>query len=308
MWLIGLPSVRQVNEPFSLLLPVYAGDWAPHVAQAFRSTVTDQTRRPAEVVIVQDGRIAAPLASTLERLESTSPVPVSRLRLHHNVGLAQALQCGLSTCSHDIVARMDADDISLPHRFEVQLPVIEAGADLVGAGMVEVAEDGTDAGALRIHPTSASDIAAAARMRSPFNHPTVVYRRTAVLEAGGYRDLPLLEDYWLFTRMISAGSRMANVAEPLVLYRVDAGAYHRRGGVRLLRSEVRLQGHLRREGFTTRAEWLRNLTVRGGYRLVPVPIRRGLYRRAFTTSAAGVALAPTGSAQTPAATSQEECR
>lgn len=298
--MIALPSVRRVNEPFSLLLPVYAGDLPQHVARAFRSTVDDQTRRPAEVVIVQDGRIAPTLASTLERLESTSPVPVRRLRLHHNVGLAQALQCGLSACSHDIVARMDADDVSLPHRFEVQLPVIEAGADLVGAGMVEVADEGTDAGALRIHPTDPSEIAAAARLRSPFNHPTVVYRRTAVLEAGGYRDLPLLEDYWLFTRMISAGSRVVNVPDPLVLYRVDAGSYERRGGIRLLRSELRLQGHLRREGFTTRSEWLRNLAVRGGYRLVPVPVRRAAYRRAFTTPPADAAPPPTDAASTPA--------
>ncbi|HET8594709.1 MAG TPA: glycosyltransferase [Intrasporangium sp.] len=292
--------------PFSLLLPVYAGDDPQHLTEAFRSTVTNQVRRPDEVVIVQDGRVGPDLASALERLESDSPVRVKRLRLHHNVGLAQALQCGLSACSHEVIARMDADDISLPHRFEVQLPLIEAGADLVGAGMIEVTADGTGAGAQRVHPTDPAQIAAAARFRSPFNHPTVVYRRSAVLEAGGYRDLPLLEDYWLFTRMIAAGCAVHNLADPLVLYRVDAGSYERRGGLRLLRSEVRLQRRLRSEGFTTRSEHLRNLVVRGGYRVVPVPLRRAVYRRAFTTTAVEAPADTSAAARSHVPTPQEE--
>jgi glycosyltransferase involved in cell wall biosynthesis len=278
-----------VTTPFSLLLPVYRGDRADHLARAFESTVHDQVRRPSEVVVVQDGHVGAELASALERLESASPVPVRRLRLKHNVGLAQALQCGLSACSHEVVARMDADDISLPHRFAVQLPLVEAGADLVGAGMREFGESTPVGGLLRIPPTDPAAIAAQARLRSPFNHPTVVYRRSAVLQAGGYRELPLLEDYWLFTRMIEAGSVVANVPEPLVLYRVDAGSYQRRGGLRLLRSELGLQRRLRAEGFTSRRELVRNVAVRGGYRVIPVGLRKSLYRNRFTTQADALA-------------------
>lgn len=283
VWSVPLPTVVGVSTPFSLLLPVYRGDRADYLARAFQSTVQEQLVRPAEVVVVQDGQIGPELASALERAESTSPVPVRRLRLKHNVGLAQALQCGLSACAHEVVARMDADDISLPHRFAVQLPLIEAGADLVGAGMREFGEASPTGGVLRIPPTDPEVIAAEARLRSPFNHPTVVYRRSAVLQAGGYRELPLLEDYWLFTRMIESGSVVTNVPEPLVLYRVDAGSYQRRGGMRLLRSELGLQRRLRREGFTTSGQMVRNIAVRGGYRVVPVGVRRSLYRSRFTT-------------------------
>ena len=166
---------------------------------------------------------------------------------------------------------MDADDVSLPHRFSVQLPLIESGADLVGAGLVEFADDESEPGRLRVPPIGA------------FNHPTVVYRRSAVLKAGGYQFLPLLEDYWLFTRMIAAGATVANVAEPLVMYRVGSGAYDRRGGLRLLRSEIGLQRRLRREDFTTTRQMVRNLAVRGGYRLTPVQLRRLAYRRVFTS-------------------------
>lgn len=280
-----LHSVVLVSTPFSLLLPVYRGDDPRHLETAFRSTVHEQLRRPDEVVVVQDGHIGPDLASTLERLDSSSPVPVRRLRLSHNVGLAQALQCGLAACSHDVVARMDADDISLPHRFLVQLPEIEAGADLVGAAILEFEGDGREsAGVLRVPPIGTEAIAEAARWRNPFNHPTVVYRRTAVLSAGGYRELPLMEDYWVFTRMIANGSRVVNLPDALVRYRIDAGAYERKGGLRQLRSEVRLQRRLRAEGFTTVSQSLRNVTVRGGYRLVPAALRRRAYRRTFTVS------------------------
>ena len=281
----GVRSVLDVNTPFSLLLPVYRGDRPDHLEAAFRSTVHEQLRRPDEVVVVQDGHVGPDLASTLERLESDSPVPVRRLRLSHNVGLAQALQCGLAACSHDVVARMDADDISLPHRFLRQLPVIEAGADLVGAAVLEFVGDGRDdTGVLRVLPTDPGEIARTARWRNPFNHPTVVYRRSAVLSAGGYRELRYMEDYWVFTRMIANGASVVNLPDPLVRYRVDSGAYERKGGLRQLRSEVRLQQRLRSEGFTTVGQGLRNVTVRGGYRLVPSTLRRRAYRRTFTVA------------------------
>jgi glycosyltransferase involved in cell wall biosynthesis len=282
---LAVPSVDDVSEPFSLLLPVYRGDRPDHLVAAFRSTVHEQLRRPDEVVVVQDGHVGAELASALEKLEAGSPVPVRRLRLSHNVGLAQALQCGLAACRHDVIARMDADDISMPHRFLVQLPVVEAGADLVGAAILEV-ED-TDVrvggGVLRVPPLEPAEIATTARWRNPFNHPTVVYRRSAVLAAGGYRELPFMEDYWVFTRMIANGAVVANLEEPLVRYRVGAGAYERKGGVRQLRSELRLQRRLRSEGFTTTGQLLRNSVVRGGYRLVPTAVRRRAYRHTFTT-------------------------
>ncbi|SDQ10026.1 glycosyltransferase [Quadrisphaera sp. DSM 44207] len=267
---------------FSLLLPVYAGDRAAFLERAFTSAVREQTRRPAEVVVVRDGPVPAELADRLADLVAASPVPVTVLPLVRNRGLALALEAGLAACRHDVVARMDADDVSAPHRFAVQLPVVEAGADVVGSALVEFAHDETEVLAVRTPPLTHEAIAARARFHSPFNHPTVVYRRSAVARAGGYRELPLLEDYWLFARMIASGARTANVAEPLVRYRVGAGSYARRGGLRLLRSEVALQRHLHEEGFTTGAQFVRNLVVRGGYRAVPVGLRRLAYRAVFT--------------------------
>jgi glycosyltransferase involved in cell wall biosynthesis len=268
-----------VGEPFSLLLSVWAGDNPADLTQAFRSTVDEQTRRPDQVVVVRDGPVSDDVAARLEELVRDSPVETELVVLQHNLGLGPALDTGLARCRHDIVARMDADDVSLPHRFDVQLPVVEAGADIVGSALLEFGDDPADVVGRRTPPLDPAEIVRYSRFHDPFNHPTVVYRASAVRAVGGYQDLPLMEDYLLFAKMIANGARVANVAEPLVCYRVGAGAYARRGGVGLLRSEVRLQRRFRELGFTTRGQFTRNVVVRGGYRLVPEAVRRTAYQR-----------------------------
>lgn len=266
-------------EAFSLLLPVYSGDKPDYLRRAFRSSVDDQTVRPDQIVIVRDGPIGAELADALGELVGACPVPVELIELPENRGLAAALEAGLAACAHDLVARMDADDISLPTRFERQLELIGTGLDLVGTGMYEfVDEIGTIVGR-RVPPVGPQRISSYARFHDPFNHPTVLYRRSAVRLAGGYRDMGLMEDYYLFARMIQAGARVDNLPDPLVMYRVGDGAYARRGGWAQLHAELRLQTALRRARFTSWPQAIRNVLVRGGYRLVPVGLRRFAYRR-----------------------------
>lgn len=266
------------DAAFTVLLPVYAGDRPDFLRRAFESATLEQTVRPDHVVVVRDGPVGPELAAALDDLVASSTVPTVVVPLERNVGLARALDAGLQHCPTEIVARVDADDVSLPRRFAVQVPMVAAGADLVGSAIAEFVDDERELGLVRVPPLTAAQISRQARFASPFNHPSVVYRRSAVAAAGGYRELERMEDYWLFARMIAAGARTANVAEPLVLYRVGAGAYTRRGGAAMLRSELTLQRHLRATGFVSTAQALRNVVVRGGYRLVPVALRRAAYR------------------------------
>ncbi|MGT2425309.1 glycosyltransferase [Amnibacterium kyonggiense] len=267
-----------MTSDFSLLLPVYARDDPAQLVRAFRSAVDEQTLRPTEVLIVRDGPVPAPLAAALDELLATSPVRARLLALPENVGLADALTAGLAACAHDVVARMDADDVSLPERFAKQLALLDTGYDLVGSGLYEFEDDEAVTIGVRTPPTGEAHIKRYARFHDPFNHPTVVYRRAAVQRAGGYVPVGLMEDYWLFARMLAGGARAENIPEPLVKYRVGAGAYRRRGGVRQLRAELRLQRLMRRAGITTPLETARNVVVRGGYRLVPEPLRKVAYR------------------------------
>ena len=234
---------------------------------------------------MRDGPVGGQLAGRIEELVASSPVPVDVVELERNVGLGPALDAGLAACRHDVVARMDADDISLPHRFAVQLPIIESGVDIVGSGLLEFADDPDEVVGTRTPPTEPADIRARARFADPFNHPTVMYRRDRSCTAvGGYTDFARMEDYLLWAKLILAGARVANVAEPLVKYRVGAGAYARRGGLAQLRAEIAVQRRFRRarlhhpQPVPAQRRWCAAAT---GW--CPKRLRRSAYRKVIAT-------------------------
>lgn len=272
-----------VVTDFSVLLPVYRGDVPANFRRALQSVGADQSLKPSQIVVVCDGpvhdEVEGMLSSALAGSTAlTGGARLDVIRIPRNGGLGPALNLGLRACRHDIVARADADDISLPQRFAVQVPLLEEGFDIVGSAIAEFANDEHRTGIVRRMPSTPEEIRSTIGFRDPFNHPTVVYRASGVRAVNGYEDVPHMEDYWLFSRMVAAGQRGTNLAEPLVLYRVGAGAYERRGGVTMLRSEIDLQRRLRRYGMTSRWMFLRNVLVRGGYRIVPTSLRRWSYR------------------------------
>src|SRR5690349_7785321 len=161
-----------MREPFSLLVPVYHGDRPDYLQRAFRSAADDQTVRPDEEIIVRDGPVGDELAQCLSELQASSPSPVTLVELESNGGLGPALDRGLAASRFDIVARQDADDVSMPHRFEVELPLI-ANADIVGSGLLEFVTDTDQTVGQRVPPTDPAQIQRYARMHDPFNHPTV---------------------------------------------------------------------------------------------------------------------------------------
>ena len=269
---------------FSVLLPVYAGDQPEFFFRAVSSATREQELSPKQLVVVCDGPVDESISDFLHRAsrgqetDLLGPINVRVVRLKHNMGLANALNIGLAHCSHEIVARVDADDISLPQRFAIQIPLIEGGLGLLGSAIQEFSDDEAEAGMVRNMPASEEEIRRIISYRSPFAHPSVVYRKSAVEAVGGYEHLQLMEDYLLFARMVAAGVPCANVPEVLVRYRVGSGAYKRRGGAQMLRSEMRLQNLFLNEGIVSKAQYSRNLAIRGAYRLIPTQLRQTLYR------------------------------
>lgn len=269
-----------VHAPeFSLLLPVYSGDDADALRLAFSSSVDQQTLRPTEAVIVQDGPVPDTLARELARLEAESPIPVRLVRLPDNRGLTEALNAGLDAARYPVVARMDADDVSVPERFEKQWALLSQGYDLVGTGMVEFEIDPDQPISERVPPTGAARIRDHARTHNPFNHPTMMYRVAALDAVGRYQPFGKMEDYWLGVRLIASGARVENIAEPLVKYRVGAGAFARRGGWQEAKTEWALQREMLRIGFISRGQYARNVVVKGVYRLMPASLKRVLFRK-----------------------------
>ncbi|WP_434177059.1 glycosyltransferase [Brachybacterium conglomeratum] len=268
-------------EPFAVLMPLWAKDRPDRVRQAIVSATEAQQLRPDLLILTVDGPLPAPLEALVERVEAGAHGPATVLRHSAHRGVASALQDGLEASPYELVARADADDLCRPERFALQIPRMRRDRlDLLGGAMREFSDRvAPGRGPLRTRPLTHAEITAYLPRHSPFHHPTMVLRRSTVLAVGGYRDLPLLEDYWLWERMMLGGARMANLPDVLVDYRVDEHLFARRGGWRLFASDLHLQRRFVRDRVTTPTGFLRNLGERGVYRLAPGWARRLAYRR-----------------------------
>ncbi len=262
------------DETVSVLLPVHAGVPVEVFAAALES-LDAQTRPADEVVVVEDGPLTEDHDRLLDRY-AASRAGVVRLRLPSNQGAGVANGAGLRAATGTWIAKMDADDLLLPHRFETQLATLdETGADLCGAAMWEFDHDPDRPTRLRTNPATHDAIARRMRFNNPVNHPTAMYRRELALSVGGYPTMRFMQDYDLMARMLAGGARMTNLPEPLVLFRAGDGMLRRRSTRGYLALERELQRNLRSYGLVGRGRAAVNLAIRGAFRVLP---RWGLSR------------------------------
>jgi glycosyltransferase involved in cell wall biosynthesis len=267
-------------------MPVHSGADAGHFARALESVV-HQTLLPDEVLVVEDGPLGPAQMDVLEAFDHAHPGMLRRITFPVNRGSGAALAAGMVEARCEVVARLDSDDIALPHRFEAQMRHLEQdGCDVVGASMLEFEGEESNVVGLRRLPGTHEEIVRYARTRSPLNHPTVMLRRDAVLDAGNYIEIGLVEDYDLWARMLARGSRMSNIDEPLVLFRCSPAMFARRGGLRHVRAEWELQRRLQGYGLIGPFRRWANLVVRIGFRLLPTRLLPGAYGRIFRQPAA----------------------
>ena len=282
---------NQSRTPFSLLMAVYAGDTPSFVARALKSDTIEQTLMPNQVVIVCDGplgkelgqlvdRYPAKLKKQLLQADRAEEMPeFTIVRLPTNRGLAHALNLGLKSCKHELVARADSDDISRPSRFSILIPLLASSdLDALGSAIQEFSDDERTPGRIRYLPSGGSELRAYATLHSPLHHPSVAFRKTSVCKVGGYpEESGRFEDYRLWETMLVAGEHIGNIKEPLVLYRSDTAMYHRRGGIRMFRDELRLQNDFLHDRFIGPIQYARNILIRACYRLLPDQARSCLY-------------------------------
>ena len=266
------------HTDLSVVLPVYAGVDAQHLAAALDS-IAAQTLPAREVVVVEDGPLTAEQHAVLDGFAARQP-GVVRVALPVNRGAGVANQAGLEAATGAWVAKADADDVLVPHRFERQVAALrESGADLCGSAMWEFDEDPDRPVRLRVNPLDHDAIARRMRFNNPINHPTVVYRRGLALEVGGYPTMRFMQDYDLFARLLAGGARMTNLEEPLVLFRAGDTMRKRRSARGYLGLELELQRRLRSYGVIGPVTMARNLAVRWTFRLLPQRLIRTTYSR-----------------------------
>lgn len=263
----------------SVLMTVYERE-APHFLSASLESVRNQTSPADEVVLIKDGSLTGPLDAVISEYSRRLPLKVIA---GPKVGLCEALRVGVMACTGELIARMDSDDLCLPQRLRTQTEALRLnpGVDVVGSAIAEFLTDPSHPHAIRRLPLAHKEIAACAKFRNPMNHVSVMFRRDAVLRAGGYRHAPGFEDWHLWNRMIHAGSRLMNLNETLVLVRVGNGMLKRRSGLQYVKDEVAFHRDMYHAHLLSFWELAQSLLVRVPVRFAPESVLRVVYARAL---------------------------
>lgn len=228
---------------FSVSMCVYAKDHPVWFADAVES-ILNQTAKPDEVVLVVDGPVPGALDTVISEYEQNPIFCV--IRLPENAGHGKARRIGLNHCRYELVALMDADDISAPDRFEKQLKLFQEHPEVsvVGGNITEFLEEPDAVVSARTVETTDDAIKRDMQKRCPMNQVTVMFRKSLVEKAGGFIDWYCEEDYYLWIRMFQDNALFANIAEYLVNVRVGKETYRRRGGWQYFSSEAKLQKYM----------------------------------------------------------------
>lgn len=214
---------------YSVLMSVYSKEKSEFLKCSIESMI-NQSLKPDEIVLVKDGKLTDELDELIESYKKMYPKLFTIVSLEKNVGLGLALNEGLRICRNELVARMDTDDISLEKRCELQVSEFKKNPELsiLGSIINEFYDTPDNIVSSRVVPETHEEILKFSRKRSPFNHPTVMYKKTDVLECGGYRDIKRKEDIDLFVRMLNSGYKGMNINKPLLLYRSNEDNFLRR--------------------------------------------------------------------------------
>ena len=271
--------MESVDNSYSVLMSVYHKEKAEYLKQAMAS-IWNQTISTDDFVLVCDGPLNTELDSVIENMQAAHPETLHVVRLEKNGGLGNALNIGIKECKHELVARMDSDDISRVDRCERQLKVFQTHPDVsVVSGIVEEFTASTrEIEARRVPPETEEEIITFAKKRNPFNHPCVMYKKSAVEAAGGYQDFYLLEDYYLWIRMLQNGAIGYNLQEPLLWMRAGSDMYKRRAGWKYAKSQKALFKYMKDSGFISGAQYMKSVAVRTASSITPNWLREFMFK------------------------------
>lgn len=261
---------------FTVLLSLYFKESPVFLSQSLDS-IFNQTLPPDEVVLVEDGPLTPELDNVVAFYAARHP-EMKVVPLAKNGGLGAALNEGLKHCSHELVARMDTDDVCKPHRFERQMEFMTAHPeiDVCSAWIDEFIDRVNNIRNRRILPEHHPEIYRYAKGRCPINHPAVIYRRSKVLSVGGYQGFP--EDSYLWVKMLMAGCKFHNIQESLLWFRVSKDLYKRRGGWKYARQDIKAQWNFYKCGFLSLPVFIKNVLIRVSVRLMPNSLRSWIYK------------------------------
>lgn len=271
-----------MNEKFSVLMSVYKNDDPAFLKYALKSIYDDQTRKPDEIIVVFDGPITSELHRVLDEFRCGKESVVKYYPQEINRGLGEALRIGTEKCTGDYIFRMDSDDVSDPKRFEKQIEFVKRHPeiDVVGTDIAEFNQSPDEENKrVRACPEKHDDIVQMGKKRNPMNHVSVCMKKNAVLKAGGYQTLLLLEDYYLWLNMIADGCKLANINESLVYVRVGNGFDSKRGSKERIAGWKVLQNFMVEHEMITKKEARLNMVYIWGFVKTPPWLKKLIYQK-----------------------------
>lgn len=249
-------------QNFTVAMSVYKNDNASFLYTAMMS-IYKQTCPPSEIILVIDGPITSILQDSVNDLQRLIPI-LKVVPFAENRGHAAARQGGLDNSANELVAIMDSDDIAEYDRFEKLLKAVEQNPEATVVGsLIDEFVDNTDIiVGRRVVPETDEEIKDYLKSACPMNLQTVMYRKSKVMEVGGFIDWFCEEDYFLWVRLALAGHKFYNIQEPLVKVRVGKEMYQRRGGIRYFKSEAKLQKYMLDHKIISWPKYLYNVAIR----------------------------------------------
>lgn len=272
-----IERVKQSAEQkkYSVLMSLYKKEKPDYLRLAIDSML-NQTVAPDEIIMVEDG----PLTDELYAVLNEYPM-LHRIKNEKNLGLGLALNVGLKECKNELVARMDTDDCSKPERCEKQLErfLAKPYLTIVGSHIDEFVNDTSNVISQRIVPTTSEEIYNFAKKRSAFNHPAVMYSKTAVLENKGYADLKRNQDVDLFGRMQFEGYKAENIDESLLWFRSSDELAKRRKSWQNTWSYIATIRRFWKMGYSSFIDYLMVGIAQVGMFLLPTKVQSYVYKK-----------------------------
>lgn len=266
-------------KEYSVLMSVYHKDNPEWLVESIDS-ILNQTIKTNDFVIVKDGKLNDELNSVVSEYCKKYSDIFNIIELSENVGLGPALAIGIKNCKNEFIARMDSDDISMKDRIEKELKIIqEMNLDMVGSNIAEFTGNINNIMAYRALPENNEEIIKFAKKRNPFGHPSMLLRKSKVIEAGNYRTYYLCEDYDMWIRMFRVNARAYNIQENLVYMRISDDFYKRRGGIKYLKSILKFKTEQLKNGFYTLKDYIISSCASIVTCLMPNSIREFIYKK-----------------------------
>lgn len=215
----------------SVLMSVYKSEKPVFLDTSLKSVWDDQTLKPDEVILIQDGPVGNELQEVISKWQNKLGSIFKLLVNENNIGLTKSLNRGVAIANGTYIARMDSDDISLPTRFQKQKEFLDGNPNVavVGGSLQEFNTENDNLG-IRNYPLTDIDVRKYIYKASPLAHPTVMMRKSMFDNGLRYDErYRTSQDIALWFDVLDAGYKIANLKDVTIYFRRDGDVFRRRG-------------------------------------------------------------------------------